>query len=127
MITDRFFESGDINLLELSLARDEQHIGTKPEFFIQPGTIAKVYEDEQGPILFLRGAKALRLDAQFVDNNDYKRNMRAMLVGFDSLAKKAAEHGFTEIVFTTNNQAFQKFCVKRCGFIQCEGEIRRYI
>ena len=128
MITDRFIEPGDLPLLEISLAKDKHHSGTQPEFFVQPGTVCKVYEDELGPILFARGAKSLRLDLQYVDNDDVKRNMKAMLEGFDSLAKKAADNGFTEVVFTTNSEMMRKFCIKRFGFEDVPGnELRKFL
>lgn len=127
MIRDRLLQEGDYTLLELSLAKDEHHRGTAPEFFVQPGTITKVYEDEKGPVLFVRGAKALRLDIQYVSNDDHKRNIKAMLAGFDGLTKKAAENGFTEIIFNSNNHALKKFCTKRFGFVESDGELRKYL
>jgi hypothetical protein len=127
MVTDRFLEHRDLALLELSLSRDEHHQGTPPEFFTQYGTVCKVFEDKQGPILFVRGAKAIRLDIQFADNNDHKRNMTAMLEGFDGLAKKCKEQGFSEVIFNTNNPMLKKFCVKRFGFVESEGELRKYL
>lgn len=127
MVTDRFLEPGDIGLLESSLALDEHHRDTKPEFFTQSGTVCKVYEDEAGPICFVRGTKALRLDIQYVNNHDRRRNMTAMLEGFDSLARKAKENGFTEIIFQTNNRMLKRFCVRAFGFVESEGELRKFI
>ena len=127
MVTDRLIEAGDINLLELSLAKDEHHKDTDSSFFYQPGTVTKVYEDEDGPILFARGSAALRLDLQYVSNDDVKRNMKAMLSGFDALAKKAKENGFHEIIFTTNSEMMRRFCVKRFNFIESPGELRRFL
>lgn len=127
MVTDRFIEPGDLTLLELSLARDEHHKDTEPGFFYQPGTITKVYEDDSGPILFARGSAALRLDLQYVDNADVKRNMKAMLDGFDALAKKAKENGFGEIIFNTNSPMMKRFCTKRFGFIESGSELRKFL
>jgi hypothetical protein len=127
MVTDRFMEASDAPLLARSLANDEHHRSTPPEFFTAPGTICKVYEDELGPICFVRGTKALRLDIQYVDNADKKRNMTAMLEGFDRLAKNAASHGFTEIIFQTNSPLLRKFCVKAFGFYEYEGELRKHL
>jgi len=127
MVTDRFLEPGDLELLELSLAKDEHHQGTEVKFFTNPGSICKVYEDELGPICFVRGTKALRLDIQYVSNLDKKRNMKAMLEGFDKLAAKAKENGFTEIVFNTNNDLLRAFCTKRFGFEESQGELRKFL
>jgi hypothetical protein len=127
LITDRLIEADDLSTLQKSLARDESHKGTAPEFFTEPGTICKVYEDEQGPICFVRGTKALRLDIQYVDNSDGKRNMKAMLAGFETLADKARENGFMEIVFNTNSPMLAQFCKKRFGFVESAGELRRFL
>jgi len=127
MVTDRFLEHRDLALLEMSLARDEHHQGTPPEFFTQYGTVCKVFEDKQGPILFVRGAKVLRLDIQFVSNEDRRRNVRAMVTGFDDLAKKAKENGFTEIIFNSNNETLRKLCIRRFGFVEGQNELRKYL
>lgn len=127
MITDRLLREDDLALLEFSLDKDEHHKGTPPEFFVQPGTITKVYEDEHGPVLFVRGAKALRLDIQYVDNDDTERNKAAMLAGFDGLVEKARENGFTEVIFNTNSRALRIFCKRNFGFVESDGELRKYI
>lgn len=126
-MTDRLFEDADLPLLELSLSRDEHHKGTEPEFFKQYGTITKVYEDENGPILFVRGAKALRLDIQYVDNDDSERNKKAMIEGFPALIAKAKAHGFSEVIFNTNSRALRVFCKRNFGFAESDGELRKYI
>jgi hypothetical protein len=127
MITDRFITLDDFPILEKSLVNDTHHSGTKPEFFFEPGTACKVYSDEAGPILFAKGSKALRLDLQYVDNSDVKRNMKAMLDGFEGLARLAKENGFREIIFNTNSEMMRKFCVKRFGFVGSSGELRKFI
>lgn len=128
MVTDRFIEPNDLEPLAIALAKDEYHKGTEVEFFTQFGCISKVYEDEIGPIMYVRGAKALRLDIQFTDNNDARRNMTAMLERFPDLVEKAKENGFAEIVFVTNSPLLKKFCEKRLGFETLAGdELRRII
>lgn len=127
MVTDRFIEPSDMSTLAISLAKDEQHKGTEPEFFTQIGSVCKVYEDELGPILFARGSKALRLDLQYVDNTDTKRNMKAMLEGFDVLADNARRHGFSEIIFNTNSPMMKRFCIKRFGFVESSSELRKFL
>jgi hypothetical protein len=126
-LTDRWLEPSDITTLELCLERDPHHVGTKVEFFFRPGTVCKTYEDEKSPILFVRAAKALRLDIQFVDNSDHRRNLKAMLYGFDALAKKAKDNGFTEIIFNSSNEPLRKLCMKRFGFFASGEELRRYL
>lgn len=127
MITDRFIELQDLNLLQLSLADDIYHHGTTVDFFTAPGSVCKVYEDEEAPIMFVRGAKALRVDIQYMDNTDVRRNMKCMLAGFPPLVEKAKENGFTEIIFNSDHQLLREFCVRRLGFIPSSGELRKEI
>jgi hypothetical protein len=114
--------------LAVSLAADEHHKGTEPEFFTELGSVCNVYEDDGKPVFFVRGAKALRLDIQFLDNKDAKRNMAAMIQGFPGLVEKARANGFAEVIFQTNNDFLRKFCEKRLGFEAVSGhEMRRII
>jgi hypothetical protein len=127
MITDRFMEESDLALLELSLSRDEHHEGTTPEFFTEPGTLSKVYEDERGPILFVKGTPVLRLDIQYVSNEDFERNKEAMLEGFPPLAAKAKANGYKEIIFESNVRALRIFCQRHFGFKESAGELRKIL
>jgi len=127
MISDRMYEAEDYNLLELSLSQDEHHTTMKPEFFTEPGTMCKVYEDEQGPILFVRGTPVLRLDIQYTSNDDFERNKKAMIEGFPALAQKARENGFREIVFDTKSRALSIFCRRQFGFVSQDGELRKVL
>ena len=132
-LTDRWLEPSDITLLELCLERDPHHVGTKVEFFYRPGTVTKVYEDADGPILFLRGeglelpeGNTLRVDVQYVSNEATERNRMAMLDGFPSLVEKAKANGFTEILFYTNARALSIFCQRNFGFKEvAKGELRK--
>jgi len=127
MITERPIEASDEELLTASLAKDEYHKGTDPLFFVANDTVCSVYSDDTGPILFARSAKALRVDIQFVDNNDRKRNFHAMLGGFAELVNRAKQSGFTEVIFNTDNPALKAFCVKAFGFSESGNELRKII
>lgn len=127
MISDRMYEDGDYHLLELSLSKDEHHKTTSPEFFTEPGTVLKVYEDEQGPILFVKGTPVLRLDIQYFDNADAERNKQAMIEGFPALVEKARAHGFREVVFDTKSRALSIFCRRQFGFTSQDGELRKVL
>jgi hypothetical protein len=132
-LTDRWIEPQDVHTLELCLERDPHHVGTRVEFFYRPGTVTKVYEDDEGPILFLRGeglelpkTKLLRVDVQYVSNEATERNRMAMLDGFPSLVEKAKANGFTEILFYTNARALSIFCQRNFGFKEvAKGELRK--
>lgn len=123
MITYRFIEERDYPLLIESLAEDEFHKGTGLEFFLEDGTVCSVYEDELGPILFVRGKPIIhnnivmiQLDIQYLNNEDARRNMKAMTEGFPVLASQAKMNGFTGFFFESNVPLLRKFCIKRLGF-----------
>ena len=127
MFSSRLIERGDEQLLNDSLQRDSFHNGTMPAFFYDIGTICNVYEDEEGPVLFCRGAKALRLDIQYVNNLDIKRNRQMMLEGFPAMEAKAKAAGFTEIIFFSNSSLLTRFCKQTLGFRDVAGELRKLI
>jgi len=121
----RRLEQNDYELLAVSLLADEYHSETPPEFFYDPDAVCNVYEDADGPVLFLRGQaisigsdekKVIRLDIQYLNNNDFRRNMKTMLEGFPLLEKKARESGFSGFVFHSTSPLLRKFCIKRLGF-----------
>lgn len=128
MITSRYIDrEGDTPLLETSLSVDEFHKDTPAEFFFMPGSACSVVEDEKGPVFFLRGTKALRLDVQFVDNNDHERNAEALVGIFDGFVENAKKAGFTELVFWSDSPALRVFCRRKFGFREVKGELRRFI
>ena len=123
MITNRFIEEKDHPLLAESLAKDDFHKDTGLDFFLEEGTVCSVYEDENGPILFVRGKPIIhnniamiQLDIQYLNNLDARRNMRAMTEGFPTLASQAKDNGFTGFFFESNVPLLRKFCIKRLGF-----------
>jgi hypothetical protein len=125
MFTSRYLIAEDYETLLKSLAQDEFHKNTVPEFFVEPETITLVYSDEKGIVLFLRGKgieedgkRLLRLDIQFLDNFDGKRNLKVMLDGFPKLAKQAKDNKFSEIHFDSNVELMRRFCIKRLGFVE---------
>jgi hypothetical protein len=125
MITYRTLTQGDYELLRDSLAKDIYHQKTRPTFFTEKETVTVVYEDDDGPVLFVRGKPektGLRLDIQFVDNEDGKRNIKTMLEGFPPLADRAKNSGFTHIIFDSVSPLLRKFCLKRLNFLEGTGQ-----
>lgn len=123
MIISRHITEDDRILLSSSLILDEYHKNTPTDFFYEEGTMCNVYEDENGPICFVRGKPVvhdnvgiLQLDIQYLDNKDARRNMKAMLEGFPPLAEKAKENGFAGFFFISSAPLLRKFCIKRLGF-----------
>ncbi len=127
MVTERLIEPDDESTLAIILAKDQYHTLTDPEFFYSPGCITKVYEDENGPVLFARASKALRLDLQFMDNGDKKRNLKVLIAGFPDLVQRAKDNGFSELIFNTSNKELESFCTRRFGFVKSDGELRRFL
>lgn len=128
MITDRWYDSDkDHAVLEMSLSTDEYHKDTDVSFFESPKAVCKVYEKDGQPVLFLRGTKAVRVDIQFVDNQNHRDNREVMVTQFDAFVEQCRKAGFTEIIFNTNNRLLELFCEKRLGFTKSEGEMRRFI
>ena len=122
MITERSFTEQDIPALTASLENDAFHRGTFPSFFTEGKTVCNVYEDEQGPILYLRGAKTLRLDVLF-SSDDEQRN-RSVLDAVENLLQRAAEQGFVETIVRTDSPVLTKLAVE-CGFTASQGELRK--
>lgn len=124
MIKDRLMEDSDLPLLELSLSQDKFHTETTPDFFLQPGTLTKVYEDSYGPVLFARASAALRIDIQYVSNEDIERNKEVMLQEFPKLAARAKENGYSEIIFNSHSRALKIFVRRYFGFHESADEMR---
>jgi hypothetical protein len=127
MITKRPIDASDEEVLKESLVNDEYHKDTTPMFFVAPNTNCIVYSDEDGPILYARASNALRLDLQFVDNKNKRKNIKTMLSGFPELAAKAKESKYTEIIFNTTNSELKGFCTKAFGFVESGDELRRLL
>lgn len=128
MTSSRYLEEHDAALLAESLAKDTFHKDTPVKFFYAPGSMSLMYEDEQGPVFVVRGTKALRLDIQFLDNRDFERNRKTLEDQFPGFVEKARENGFTELVFTSDSPLLRRFFKqKRYGFVECEGELRKFL
>jgi hypothetical protein len=123
-MNDRWITPEDYDTLYFSLKSDQYHKNTLPEFFYQPGTFCKVYEEDT-PIMFVRGMKSLRLDIQFVNNTDFERNRRAMKENFPTFVENCKKAGFQELVFNTSSPLLKRFC-KKLGFREVEGDELRY-
>lgn len=132
MITSRFLTVEDHQQLSNSLSEDEYHKDTPLEFFLEEGTVCSVFEDETGVVLFVRGQplfhkedqgiRLIRLDIQYLNNVNAKRNLRTMLEGFPILEKRAKDNGFIGFIFSSAAPLLRKFCIKRLGFEPVDDE-----
>ena len=123
MISYRFIQEEDYQILEESLQNDEYHKGTPLSFFLEEGTVCTVYSEDNIPVLFVRGKPilhegtgAIQLDIQFLNNKDSKRNIKVMLEGFYELEAKAKENGFVGFFFNSTVPKLKRFCIKYLGF-----------
>jgi hypothetical protein len=130
MITNRLITEDDKQLLSDVLTTDEYHQGTLPSFFYEPETMCLVYEDEKGPICFVRGKPIvherigmIQLDIQYLNNRDAKRNLKAMIIGFPELERRAKENGFAGFFFVSTAPLLKKFCVERLRFKEVNEEL----
>lgn len=124
-ITNRLLTPEDEANLTVSLALDKEHPDLEAEFFAEPGCVTNVYEDESGPICYVRGSAALRLDIHWVDNGDAKRNRRAILEGFPDLVARARGNDFKQVIFDSVSPMLRKFCTKRLGFAASATELKK--
>lgn len=120
---DVFVMSNDMQALETALAVDTYHPGTTPEFFTAPNTTCFVFENDKGPVLFVRGTSALRVDLCFTDNEDIETNKEALLQGIEILKTRAKDNGYTELVGYSNSLKLMQF-FKNQDFEVVAGEMR---
>lgn len=124
----RSLSNDDIPFLDFTLQSDIEHPGLTSSFFTQEGTLTNVYEEDgYGPVCYVRGSAVLRLDIHYCNNQDARRNMKTMLEGFPLLAARAKANGFSEVVFQSNSPLLRRFCIKRLGFVESAGEMRKVL
>ena len=63
--------------------------GTRTAAVCLVGTVCNVYEDDNGPICYVRGSKALRLELHFADNYDAERNTDALRNGVATFSEQS--------------------------------------
>ena len=116
MITHRPIEEKDFPTIEKEVREDACHKDwLRPAFFVQPNTVSRVYEDELGPILFLRMSNCLRLHIQFCDVQK-ERTRRCLITQFAEVVQQAKANGFTSIIFDTESPTLKFFCHRYLGF-----------
>lgn len=127
MVTSRQIDELDRAAIKRALGQDKFHVGTKADVFYQYGALTNVYEDEDGPIMLVRGSKSLRIDMLFFDNEDSVRNREAMMTGWRALIENAKRSGFSEIVTSSNSPALVEFGCKFLGFEKMQTEENKEI
>jgi hypothetical protein len=122
MITHRPITPEDFPTIEREVRDDACHKGwLRPAFFTQPNTVSRVYEDEQGVILFLRMSNCLRLHIQFA-NVDKERIRKCLITQFPEVVQSAKRSGFGSIIYDTASKTLAWFCRRYLGFVDSPEE-----
>jgi hypothetical protein len=121
MITSRPITPEDIEILQKALDQNDFHPDQKTEYYTNVG-VTDVYENEQGPIGFLRYTKALRLCTVWTSNADRERNAASIIQAIFDAVQKARANGYSEIIFETTSPKLSQFCADRLGFEKATGD-----
>lgn len=125
MITERFFEDSDLPLLAQSVAPNGIDQDAIETYFRAPGTVASVFGDDEGPVLFVRGSKTLRLElALSLDAGD-ERKAKVLVEGLARVAEKARQHGFTELVMNCDIPSLREVAIGTFGFVASGNDLTK--
>ena len=123
LVTHRFITETDVPNLKESLENDPYHYATPVSFFLETGTVCSVYYLDDDLVFYIKGTpiehdgwNILKLDIQFVDNNDFRKNIKTMTDGLEELAIRSYINGFDVICFESVAPHLRNFCIKRLGF-----------
>jgi len=91
------------------IAKDPFHSGKgDSSFFFEPCSEGFAVEDDSGDVMYVRISRALRVNACF-DPDARERNKETMTLLSQWLAKMAADSGFREVTWTSENPALRAF------------------
>lgn len=122
MIKERPLLESDRELLARAIAADPYHADTdSADFYYQPNTRCLVYEDELGPIFFLRLSSVLWMHTTFVGENK-ERIGRAIVTQFPGLIQQAKQAKYAQIAYKSLSKSLVDFCRKYLGFSHCDAE-----
>jgi hypothetical protein len=108
------------------MAADESHHAYSPDLFFKEDSETFIFMDEQGPILIVNVARALRAFVQFAPN-EARRTRVALPEAFGFVKKSAKEAGFRELIFDSVSKRVIAFCKKRLGFSEVQHDFRAYL
>src|SRR5271157_4459808 len=104
LVTHRFITETDVPNLKESLENDPYHYVTPVSFFLETGTLCSLYYLNDALVFYIKGTpiehdgwNILKLDIQFVDNNDFRKNIKTMTDGLEELAIRSYINGFDVI------------------------------
>jgi hypothetical protein len=118
----RKLTESDRPLLVEWMAADPFHRGYSSQIFFEDGTEGMLFEDADGPILFVALSRAIRAFVQFAP--DQKARTRVALPeAFAFVAKQGQQGLFKEVIFESESLPLIRFCKKRLGFRESPHEL----
>ena len=122
----RPLEEQDLPGLQQALDKSKWHPGQNAHNYTAPNGIAVVYEEGDKPIIVFRFTKTLRATACFFDEEDEHNNGAVIVKAIEETVELARTNGYTEIIFTTHNDALAKFC-EPLGFKKSDSDYVKQI
>jgi hypothetical protein len=125
MIIETIFDaSKDLDVLKSSLEQDQPDRTTFPEPFPDSKTCINPFStDSCKQILFVRGAKVLRLDVAFSGLGNDEENREAV-EAVSRILNVAREQGFCQVILKTSSAVLTAIA-KDYGFTESIGELTR--
>ena len=112
----------DVEALGEAIEKDTLHPGAwTVDHFTDPMLYSEVIEDADGPVIFARFTKTLRISCVWATPDNAGRNARAAIKGLTDAVEKAKASGFTEVLVLTNHPPLAEF-LKKFGFAEAKGE-----
>jgi hypothetical protein len=120
LVTFRRTEPSDTVTIAGWIARDPDHRGVDPSFFVGSGTAPGAFscytiEDDEGPVIFVRqesDGEDTRLHTQFPPVSG-KRVVRALSDAYPSVAEEARKRGFKRIRWESGSIALVRFMLSK--------------
>jgi hypothetical protein len=86
-----------------------------------------VITDGDGPIVYTRYTKVLRIGCVWNDEDDYSRNAKAVIFGIKDAVTRARASGFNEIIIQSANPKLAAFLENVLKMKKSDGEFLLYV
>lgn len=116
MIDIKPIEEKDADDLIQAINQDTFHPGEWKVTDFYDGTgFCETVRDENGPIVFVKFTKSLRISVVWADSENHHRNAQAIVLGIKDAVEKARGQGYTEIIIQTNVPKLANFLTRVIG------------
>ena len=126
--------AGDLDLAREWTAADRDHASINPAFWLEQTANHDSYllYDVAGPVFFFKicgcfygsGELHAEVHIQFAPI-DERRLMAGLTRGLQWLESMLSSCGYREVFFDSTNERLIRFCVKRLGFAEERGKLRK--